>query len=113
MQNFIKINTADNVIVCLANIKKGDEIIVDGKTVTMLQDTPRGHKVVITDLNKGENVIKYGYPIGFVTEDVKAGKWVNDENIHTNLSGILDYKYEPVGKELEIENENRTFMAYQ
>lgn len=113
MQNYIKINTADNVIVCLADIRKGEEIVIENKKVTLLQDTPRGHKVVITDLKKGENVIKYGYPIGYVTEDVKAGQWVNDENIHTNLSGILEYKYEPVGKELEIENDHRTFMAYQ
>lgn len=113
MQNFIKINPADNVVVCLADIKEGRTIKVDDKKVIVLQDTPRGHKIVIDGLKKGDNVIKYGYPIGYITEDVEAGKWVNENNIHTNLSGILEYKYEPVNKELEIANDNRTFMAYK
>lgn len=113
MKNYLKINPADNVIVCLADIKKGEKVTVDEFNFEVLQDTPRGHKIVIADLKKGDNVIKYGYPIGYVMEDVKAGQWVSDVNIHTNLSGILDYEYNPVGKELDIRNDNRTFMAYQ
>lgn len=40
--SFIKINPADSVVVCLRPFTKGEEIEVDGKTITLLQDTPAG-----------------------------------------------------------------------
>ena len=42
--SFIKINPADSVVVCLRPMKKGETIEVDGKAITLLQDTPAGHK---------------------------------------------------------------------
>ena len=111
-KNFIKINPADNVIVALADLKKDEIIDIDGCSFSVLQDTPRGHKIVTKSLAKGENVIKYGYPIGYVTEDVVPGTWVSDVNIHTNLKGILDYTYEPVDEELNIPDDGRTFNGY-
>ena len=38
--SFIKINPADSVVVCLRPFTKGETIEVDGKSVTLLQDTP-------------------------------------------------------------------------
>lgn len=37
--SFIKINPADSVVVCLRPFKQGETIEVDGKTITLLQDT--------------------------------------------------------------------------
>ena len=54
-----------------------------------------GHKYARRDILKGENIIKYGQPIGHATEDIKAGEHVHTHNVKTNLSGKLDYKYEP------------------
>ena len=58
--SFIKINPADSVVVCLRPFNKGEQINVDGKDITLAQDTPAGHKVLINDTAKGENIIKYG-----------------------------------------------------
>ena len=110
---YLKINPADSVVVCLQAKKKGEIIDIDNKSITLNQDTPAGHKVLITDVNKGENIIKYGYPIGHARQDLKAGDWVNEDNLKTNLSGTLDYTYNPVEEELSIQNENRTFKAYR
>lgn len=109
---FLRINPADSVVVCLQPKTKGDTIEIDGKLITVNQDTPAGHKVLIRDTPKGADVIKYGYPIGHATEELKAGDWVNEKNLKTNLSGTLSYTYQPVNKELDIRNENRTFMGY-
>ena len=76
------------------------------------QDTPAGHKVLIKDAPKGTDIIKYGYPIGHAKEDLKAGDWVNENNLKTNLSGTLEYTYNPVNQELDIKKENRTFKGY-
>ena len=110
---YLKINPADSVVVCLQPKKKGEIIEVDGLSIALNQDTPAGHKVLIKDVNEGEDIIKYGYPIGHARQDLKAGDWVNENNLKTNLSGTLEYTYQPVGKELSIANENRTFKAYK
>ena len=110
---FLKINPADSVVVCLVEKKKGEIISVDGQDIVLNQDTPAGHKVLIKDVQEGDNIIKYGYPIGHARQAMKAGDWVNENNLKTNLSGTLEYKYEPVNEELSIPNENRTFKAYK
>lgn len=48
----VKINEKDNVAV-------------------MLEGELSGHKIALNDIKKGENIIKYGYPIGHATEDIK------------------------------------------
>jgi len=109
---FIKINPADSVVVCLRPMVKGEIIEIDGKKIELLQDTPAGHKVLLDDAPEGTNIIKYGYPIGHARQDLKAGEWVNENNLKTNLAGTLEYEYKPVNEILNIKNENRTFKGY-
>ena len=109
---FIKINPADSVVVCLRPFKKGETIETDGTIVTVRQDTPVGHKILIVDAPQGTDIIKYGYPIGHAREDLLAGEWVNENNLKTNLSGTLTYEYSPVNEQLSIAKENRTFKGY-
>lgn len=52
-----------------------------------------GHKYALKDIAKGENIIKYGYPIGHATDDIKKGEHVHTHNVKTNLSGNLEYTY--------------------
>ena len=113
LATYLKINPADSVVVCLQPKKKGEIIETDGKKIIINQDTPAGHKILIKDVKQGEDIIKYGYPIGHAREDLKAGDWVNENNLKTNLSGTLEYTYNPVGEELAIKKENRTFKGYK
>ena len=88
---YLKINPDDNVAVALEDLAKGE--VVEG--VTLTTDVLRGHKVLLKDLSAGENVVKYGFPIGHVTRDAAAGTVVDHTCIKTNLEGLLEYKYEP------------------
>lgn len=110
--SFLKINPADSVVVCLQAIPAGTLLEIDGKSITLLQDTPAGHKVAINDMKEGEDIIKYGYPIGHALKDLKAGEWINEDNLKTNLSGKLEYTYSPVNEKLTIPAEDRTFKGY-
>lgn len=110
--SFLKINPADSVVVCLRAMKTGETVSADGKVITLLQDVPAGHKVLIEDKNEGEDIIKYGYPIGHAKKNLKAGEWVNENNLKTNLAGTLEYTYNPVDDKLSIAKENRTFKGY-
>lgn len=113
MTQILKINPADNVVVAIQPQQKGAQIEVDGQVITILEDVPAGHKIAIRDLAAGENVIKYGFPIGHAREDKKAGAWMNENNIKTNLAGLLSYEYHPTPVTLDIPCENRTFMGYR
>lgn len=54
-----------------------------------------GHKIALRVIPKGEDVIKYGYPIGCATQNIKKGDSVHSHNMKTNLGDILDYEYTP------------------
>ena len=112
LQTYLKINPADTVVVCLTEKKRGDVIEAGDERVVLAQDVPAGHKVLLRDVKAGENIIKYGYPIGHAIKDMKGGEWVNENNLKTNLSGTLEYTYEPVSEKLNIQNDHRTFKGY-
>ena len=44
---------------------------------------------------KGENVIKYGLPIGHALADIAPGEHVHAHNTRTNLSDLDAYRYQP------------------
>ena len=54
-----------------------------------------GHKIALSDIEKSADIIKYGYPIGFATEDIKKGESVHSHNMKTKLGDILSYEYNP------------------
>ncbi|MBD5333166.1 MAG: altronate dehydratase [Bacteroides sp.] len=92
MKDFIKINPADNVAVAINPLAKGTVVTVDGAgDVTLVSDIPAGHKFALRDIAEGENVIKYGFPIGHTRHDVARGAFLDHNDIKTNLAGQLDY----------------------
>ena len=109
---YLQINKGDNVVVCLRPINAGEEIKIGNHAVQALRNTPAGHKILLCNTPKDKPIIKYGYPIGRAKENLKAGEWVNENNIQTNLSGTLEYEYHPAIKPLSIEQEDRSFKGF-
>ncbi len=75
-------------------------------------DLSTGHKQAIRDIAQGENIIKYGFPIGHATRDIKKGERVHTDNVKTNLGDNVEYTYEPEFNELE-EVREQFFMGYE
>ena len=75
MKEFLQIHPADTVAVAL----------------TDRPGIPAGHKFALRDIAEGENVIKYGNPIGHATRPIRKGELVDHHNLATNLCGTLDY----------------------
>ena len=69
----VRINEKDNVAVSLAT----------------------GHKIALCDIEKGNDIIKYGYPIGYATDNIKEGDHVHSHNMKTKLGDLLSYEYSP------------------
>ena len=70
-----------------------------------------GHKIAICDIKKGTDIIKYGYPIGYATENINKGDSVHSHNMKTKLGDILSYEYTPNFEELSPK-EPFTINAY-
>ena len=108
MARFIRINQKDNVGVALEALKKGETCL----GVTLAEDIPAGHKFALCEIPEGADIIKYAFPIGHATSPVHPGMWVHTHNVKTNLSGVLDYTYQPVPCRLPVDRE-ATFMGYR
>ncbi len=91
MPDFIQIHPNDNVAVALHAIAKGTEF----QGVKANSDIPQGHKMALRALENGDQVMKYGFSIGHATAAVAPGDWVHTHNMHTNLSGEMEYSYHP------------------
>ncbi len=70
-----------------------------------------GHKYAIRPIAPGENVIKYGMPIGHAKVQIDPGEHVHTHNLASNLAGLLEYTYKPDFKPLEIKT-TRTFAGF-
>jgi len=91
MPDFIRIHPGDNVAVALRAVPQGT--VFEG--VTAAEDIPQGHKMALKPVKNGENVVKYGFAIGHATADIAPGAWVHTHNMATNLSGEMEYAYDP------------------
>lgn len=94
----IRINPRDNVAVALEDLSP---------------EIRAGHKIALAGIRAGENIIKYGMPIGRATRDIQAGEHVHTHNMKTNLEGILDYRYEPLPNHFVISESNETFSGFR
>lgn len=72
----------------------------------------RGHKVALCDIPAGEEVTKYGYPIGVAAEDIPAGAHVHSHNLHTALDASSAYEYHPDVPAVNY-RESRMFMGFE
>ena len=115
MARYLQIHPSDNVAVALHELVEGEEVVLSPeKTVILKESIPAGHKFTLKDLEAGENVIKYGYPIGHVTRTAAEGTKIDHTCIKTNLEGLLDYTYEPVGIPEQVRDDKTpTFQGFR
>jgi altronate hydrolase len=79
--NTLKINAADNVVITLQPIKRGDDLILDNKKIFgATEDVPAGHKIALENIGEGEKIYRYGEPILEATKTINQGEWVHVHN---------------------------------
>lgn len=108
----ILINPKDNAAVAAETLRRGETVEINGSSLTLLTDIPAGHKTAVRDIRAGENIIKYGFPIGHAKAEIKAGEHIHSHNLRSNLEGLLDYEYRPDFKE-PVKSEPGVFMGYR
>lgn len=109
----IHINPLDNIAVALIPLAKEERVSVGDMEVVLLQHVPQGHKFALAFLKKGENVVKYGAPIGYLLEDVAPGQLIDHHNLKTNLKELQEYKYHRRDANPSLSDEGLSFMGYR
>ena len=71
------------------------ELILINEKDNVSVNPKNGHKYANRDIAIGEKVIKYGFPIGITTKDIKTGEHVHSHNLKTALSSVNEYSYTP------------------
>lgn len=71
-----------------------------------------GHKFALCDIKEGENVIKYGCPIGHAICHIKKGEQVHTHNLRTNLGDNAEYEFAPEYYP-QPKGEEKFFMGYE
>ncbi|QCX32890.1 altronate dehydratase [Caloramator sp. E03] len=91
--NIFRINDKDNVAIALCDLNEGDIVDFLGEKIEIKEPVKKGHKIALCEIKKGEDVIKYGYPIGILKEDIKKGCHIHSHNLKTKLCGTLEYEF--------------------
>jgi len=94
-RGIIQIHPADTVAVALHLLSAGEVVSSASGTITLRAEVPQGHKLALVAHAPGEEVIKYGQPIGRATTAIAPGDHVHTHNLATVLSGELSYRHEP------------------
>ena len=77
------IDKKDSVAMVTAAVAAGEEVVVTetGQVVRALEFIKAGHKIALKRIEAGENVVKYGIPIGRMITAVDVGQLVHTENL--------------------------------
>ncbi len=114
MNTILKIHPADNAIVALTNLRKGETVQLDGEEFYLLDDIPAKHKFATQDLNAGDAVTMYGVLVGKAQNFILKGGLISTANVkhaagnyQVNGERNIQWQAPNVSKW-----QNRTFQGY-
>ena len=93
----ILLNVKDDVATALTDLSTGESIstALDAVSVTTVlrENIKFGHKYALRDIRVGENILKYGLPIGKALSDIRTGEWVHVHNCRSERFGFHREQY--------------------
>ena len=102
----LTLNKHDNVAIALDDIAAGE---CDG--LELLQSVARGHKIAISTIAAGQNVLRYGQIIGQAKADISVGEHVHVQNLGMG-EHAQNYGHASEVVALEAATEDRTFNGF-
>lgn len=76
----------DNVLIVCRPIGAGETIMISGIERIVENAVALGHKLARFPIIEGENILKYGVPIGSATQAIRAGEHVHIHNLTSNYT---------------------------
>jgi altronate hydrolase len=82
----LRLDSRDNVLIALADLRKGEQISLDSQTYILESDVPAKHKFATDDLALGASVRMYGVLVGKTVEPIRRGALLTTRNIHHEVA---------------------------
>jgi len=93
----ILLDIKDNVATALTPLSEGESVSASldhvSYDVDLLEDIQFEHKFALMDIATGEDVLKFGMPIGQALEDIRTGQWVHVHNCRSKRFGFHREQY--------------------
>ena len=100
----VRLSEHDNVAIAITALQIGE----NGAT----QFIPRGHKVALKAIAKGEPVLKYSQVIGYAAEDITQGSHVHTDNLE--FRGVeAEYEFSTNLQPVAPASKLRTFQGFK
>ncbi|MBY0479897.1 MAG: altronate dehydratase family protein [Chitinophagaceae bacterium] len=109
----LKIDSKDNVLVALSDLKKGDKVQWMNEQTVLVEDIPSKHKIFMHAGDIGDKIVMYGVTVGELTCSVKAGSLMTTQNTKhaADEFGYRGFSYKWNGPDIS-QFSNRTFLGY-
>ncbi|HET6539316.1 MAG TPA: altronate dehydratase family protein [Chryseolinea sp.] len=78
---FLKIHPADNVYVALTDLKAGENVNLNGKLLTLVDDIPAKHKFTEVAIQPEGEIFMYGTVVGKALKPIPAGGVIGTHNL--------------------------------
>lgn len=93
----ILLHARDNVATAVVDLKGSETVSVSldelSVSVEIRGDIAFGHKFALHDIGQGEEIIKFGLPIGKALSDIRAGEWISVHNCRSRRYGFHNEQY--------------------
>jgi altronate hydrolase len=109
----IHLHSSDNVAIARVALSPGQELRVNGRSITVENPVPAGHKIAVAAVAAGENVLRYGQVIGRARIGIQPGQHVHTHNIAFEE---LSFAYEFPGSETPVPKppkDTPAFLGYR
>jgi altronate dehydratase small subunit len=99
MKRAIMMNKRDTVATALEDLEKGElaHLVSSSQEVvskiTTRAGIPFGHKLAVTVMQKGADVVKYGEIIGYASRDIEPGDYVHVHNVESHRMQLPEVWY--------------------
>jgi len=110
----LRLDARDNVLVALADLRKGEIIRSSGEDLLLLSDVPAKHKFVTQDLAAGADIIMYGVLVGHTTQHLRRGELLSTRNIRHAAASFHKKEASPHWTPPDVAPwRTKTFLGYQ
>jgi altronate hydrolase len=109
----LKVHPADNVIVALTDLPKGELIAYENDAYVLADNVPQKHKFVTQDLAVGGEITMYGVLVGKATQPIPRGGLIHTHNVKHAASDYFGKEKEYTWSAPDVSRwQGRTFMGY-
>jgi len=90
----LQLNSKDNVLVALSDLRQGEQIEFGGRTIALRTDVPAKHKFATQEIAVGGAVTMYGVLIGKAVETIGVGEKLSTRNVRHEAAAFHEKKTE-------------------